>query len=140
MAKKYRVTTGKRVVSALMGWLARRGLGNFVVLTTRGRTSGEPREVTVSPIVVDGVEYLVSPYGDSAWVLNVREDPHVSITRGGTTREVEVVEVTGSRPEVVEAYYHREAFARQFMDVPEEPTVADFAAVADRFPVFEIPR
>jgi deazaflavin-dependent oxidoreductase (nitroreductase family) len=139
VAKKYEVTAGKRVVSAIMGWAARRGLGNFVVLTTRGRKSGEPRQVTVSPITFDGVDYLVSPYGGSGWVLNVRADPHVSLTKGGTTREAELVEVTGSRPEVVQAYYRREAFSRQFMDVPEDPTVDDFAAVAERFPVFEIP-
>lgn len=140
MAKKYEVTTGKRVVSWMMSQAARLGLGNFVVLTTVGRSSGAPRRVTVAPITNDGIDYLVSPYGDSAWVLNARANPIARISRGGKENQVTLVEVTGTKPELVRAYYERESFARQFMDVPGEATVDDFASVADRFPVFEIQR
>jgi len=138
MAKEYEVTTGKRVVSWIMAGAARLGLGNFVVLTTTGRRSGQPREVTTSPISDDEGQYLVSPYGDSAWVLNARAKPTVTIKRGGSETRVRLVEVTGEKPELVRAYYEREGFARQFMEVPGEAAVADFAAVSTRFPVFRI--
>jgi len=137
MAKEYEVTAGKRVVSWLMAQLARLGLGNFAVLVATGRKSGEQRRITVSPISDDEGEYLVSPYGDSAWVLNVRSNPAATLIRGAET-EIALVEVTGQKPELVKAYYEREAFARQFMDVPGEATVDDFASVPDRFPVFRI--
>lgn len=138
MARDYEVTTGKRIVSWLMGGLARLGLGNFILLTTTGRKSGEPRSVTLAPITDDEGEYLVSPYGQSAWVLNARDDPVATIRRGRDESSVRLVEVTGAKPEIVERYYRREGFARQFMDVPGEGTVEDFATVPERFPVFRI--
>lgn len=138
MAKKYQVTTGKKIVSWLMGIAARLGLGNFVVLTTTGRKSGQPRRVTVSPISDGEGEYLVSPYGQSAWVLNVRADPTPTIRRGGSEDTVRLIEVTGQKPELVKAYYEREVFARQFMDVQGQANVDDFSSVPERFPVFRI--
>lgn len=138
MAKKYEVTTGKRIISSLIATMARFGFGNFVVLTTTGRKSGQPRAVTISPIADEEGQYLVSPYGDSAWVLNARANPSATIRRGGSESPVRLVEVSGGKPELVKAYYEREVFARQFMDVPGEATVDDFASVPDHFPVFRV--
>jgi deazaflavin-dependent oxidoreductase (nitroreductase family) len=138
MAKEYEVTAGKRFISWLMARAAGLGLGNFVVLIITGRKSGRPRNVTVSPITDDGGRYLVSPYGNSGWVLNARADPTAIVKRGGSETRVRLVEVTGEKPEVVKAYYEREGFARQFMDVPGKATVHDFASVPERFPVFRI--
>lgn len=138
MAKEYEVTTGKRLVSWLMARAAGFGMGNFVVLTTTGRKSGEPRRVTVAPISDDEGRYLVSPYGNSGWVLNARADPIAIIQRGGSETRIRLVEVTGEKPELVKAYHGREGFARQFMDVPGEATTDDFALVPNRFPVFRI--
>jgi deazaflavin-dependent oxidoreductase (nitroreductase family) len=138
VAREYEVTPGKRVISWLMAKAAGLGLGNFVVLIITGRKSGRPRNVTMSPISDDEGRYLVSPYGDSGWVLNARADPSAIMKRGGSETPVRLVEVTGQKPELVKAYYEREAFARQFMDVPGEATVDDFASVPDRFPVFRI--
>jgi deazaflavin-dependent oxidoreductase (nitroreductase family) len=138
MVKEYQVTTGKRVVSWMMAQAARLGLGNFTLITTLGKRSGEPRRVTVAPIADDDEEYLVSPYGEVAWVHNVRAHPAVRMRRGGTEKPVELIEVTGQRPDLVRRYYERESFARQFMDLPENPDEGDFARFADRFPVFRI--
>lgn len=138
MAEKYEVTTGKRMVSWLTARFAWMGIGNFVVLTTTGAKTGRPRRVTLSPITDEGKEYLVSPYGDSGWVLNARAEPMAQIRRGGNIRSVRLVEVTGERPELVKRYHDREAFARRYMDVPGDAAVEDFAAVPERFPIFEI--
>jgi len=140
MAKQYEVTTGKRVVTWIMAQAARLGMGNFVVLTTTGRKSGKLREVTLSPVEDGGVEYLVSPYGDSDWVINVRANSVATIRRGRSEETVRLTEVTGTKPELVKRYYDREAFARGFMEVPGDATVDDFASVAERFPVFEVVR
>lgn len=138
MAKEYEVTTGKRIVSRMMGTCARLGIGNFVILTTTGRETGQPRTVTLAPISDPDGQYLVSPYGNSAWVRNVRKTPHAVLQRGGSRRAVRLVEVTGQKANLVKGYYEREAFARQFMDVPGDGTVEDFATVPDRFPVFRV--
>ncbi len=136
MAKTYRVTGLVRLVNRVMKWMARIGRGPSSVLTTTGRRSGEAREVPVSPITVDGVEYLVSPYGAVSWVHNIRANPTATLSRGGRTRSVRLVEVTA--PPVVLAYRARESFARPYMDLPDEPTEDEVRQRAHRFPVFKV--
>ena len=79
MAKVYKASP---MVNRLTSWSARRGWGRTEVLATRGRKSGEERQLPVSPIRLDGQEYLVAPYGEVAWVRNVRAEPNASLRRG----------------------------------------------------------
>jgi len=139
MAKTYEVNESTRRIARLMSWMARLGMGRTQILTTKGRKSGTPRDVPVSPIELDGVEYVVSPYGIRAWVLNVRADPSVTLRHGSKLREVKLEEVTGptSAP-IVAAYHARESYARKYMDVPENPSQDDFADGFERFPVFTV--
>lgn len=64
-----------------------------LVLTTRGRRTGEPREVVLLH-AVDGDSWVVlaSNWGQAhhpAWALNLLADPHARVTvRGRTTRVV----------------------------------------------------
>lgn len=139
MAKQYEVNDATRRVARIMSWMARRGIGRTEILTTTGRSSGEPRAVPVSPIEVDGVEYIVAPYGPVGWVLNVRADPMAMLRHGSTSRRVRLEEVEGQPAAAVVAAYHaRERYARAYMDVPENPVIEDFAARSDRFPVFRV--
>jgi deazaflavin-dependent oxidoreductase (nitroreductase family) len=139
MARPYVVSSSVRRVNRIMSWMARRGLGRTEVLTAHGRKSGETRTTPVTPITIDGVEYLVAPYGAKGWVHNVRAGPAVELRRGSRVRRVRLTEVTGPGiAHVVAAYHAREGFARRFMDVPENPQERDFAAAADRFPVFRV--
>lgn len=116
--------------------LASLGISRLVVLTTVGRRSGSPREVPVAPIRHDGITYLVAPYGEVSWVHNVRAHPEATLRRGRTVQEVVLWEV--DHPEVVQRYYEREPIASRFMEVPGEASVADFASVTGRFPVFRV--
>lgn len=136
MAKQYQVP---RNVNRLMAWTARRGMGKTQLLTTTGRKSGEKREVPVSPIEIDGSEYVVSPYGEVSWVHNVRADSTASLRHGSKERRVRLKETPAAEAApIVAAYYERESYARPYMDVPESPTVDDFAARASMFPVFKV--
>jgi deazaflavin-dependent oxidoreductase (nitroreductase family) len=136
MAKQYQATHGiNRITSAL----ARLGIGRTEVLTTTGRKTGAPRRVPVSPIVLDGVEYLVSPYGEVGWVRNARADPTVTLSHGSKTRRARLEEVTDRLgAPVVAAYHARESFSRPYMDVPADPTVEDFESRPGMFPVFRV--
>jgi deazaflavin-dependent oxidoreductase (nitroreductase family) len=134
MAKKYEVTGA---INRLTSALARLGVGRTELMTTIGRKSGEARRVPVSPIVLDGVEYLVSPYGERAWVQNARANPMVTLRHGPKQRQVRLEEVSDGAA-VVAGYYARESFSRPYMEVPENPTVDDFAARSDQFPVFRV--
>jgi hypothetical protein len=52
---------------------------------------------------------------------------------------VRLAEVSGdAAAEAVAAYYARETFPRPYMDVPENPSIADFAAKTGEFPVFRV--
>jgi deazaflavin-dependent oxidoreductase (nitroreductase family) len=136
MAKEYQASPN---VNRLTSWAARRGWGRTQVLSTTGRNSGQERQVPVSPIELDGTEYLVAPYGEVAWVSNVRADPNVTLRHGSGTRRAQLVEVSGDvAAEAVAAYYARETFPRPYMDVPDNPTVADFAERSGMFPVFRV--
>jgi deazaflavin-dependent oxidoreductase (nitroreductase family) len=53
-------------------------------LVTRGRTSGEPRPITIWFAAVGRTVYLLSGGGEAAhWVRNLRADPAVTIEAGG---------------------------------------------------------
>jgi deazaflavin-dependent oxidoreductase (nitroreductase family) len=53
-------------------------------LVTRGRTSGEPRAITIWFAAVGRTVYLLSGGGEAAhWVRNLRADPAVTVVAGG---------------------------------------------------------
>jgi len=72
-----------------------------VKLTTTGRTTGEPREVTLYAWP-DGDEdlVLVASQGgkpnDPAWAFNLRDEPTCEIKRGKTTTTYRATEVKGT--------------------------------------------
>ncbi|MGH8928853.1 MAG: nitroreductase/quinone reductase family protein [Acidimicrobiia bacterium] len=139
MVKEYRRTPMVRFVGWMMSGLARRGMGPSSVLTTIGRKTKKPHLVPVSPIFIEGREYLVAPYGQVGWVKNTRVRPQITLTRGKTEREAVATEVHGEEAaRALAAYHQRETFARPYMDVPLDPTIEDFAARAANFPVFRI--
>ena len=135
MAKEYQAP---KTINRITMWLSRIGVGRSETMTTVGRKSGERRDVPVSPISIDGSEYLVAPYGEVSWVRNVRADPDVTLRHGSRVRNVRLVEVTDEAAEVVKAYWDREKYPRQYMDVPGAARVEDFADVVGRFPVFRV--
>jgi deazaflavin-dependent oxidoreductase (nitroreductase family) len=110
-----------------------------VVLTTTGRQSGEPRAVPVSPLDIDGVGYLVSPYGEVGWVKNVRADPRVRLQHGQQDRTVRLMELTPENTaRFLLRYWTREKITRPYFEVGTTPTVEDFKADAAAHPVFRI--
>ena len=80
------------VFRASDGRLAARGSGMPVLmLTTTGRKSGQRRTTMLtSPLQEDDRIMLVASKGGADrhpdWFLNLRDDPHVEVTLGGTTR------------------------------------------------------
>src|SRR5688572_16038853 len=64
----------QQVFNRFVAWLTRRGVSVWGsrVLEVPGRRSGEPRQVPVNLLTLDGVDYLVSPRGEGQWVRNLR--------------------------------------------------------------------
>jgi deazaflavin-dependent oxidoreductase (nitroreductase family) len=62
-------------------------------LTVAGRRTGDPHKVPVIPIEVDRNRYLVSPYGESDWVRNLRAAGTGELSRKGQTSVFQAVEI-----------------------------------------------
>ena len=55
------------------------GIGGSQTLTVTRSSNHLPQRIPVVVPTVDGVKYLVSTRGESAWVKNVRENPVVAL-------------------------------------------------------------
>jgi hypothetical protein len=93
----------------------------------------------VTPLDIEGTGYLVSPYGQVAWVRNARANPLVKLRHGRQEREVRLMEL---KPEqaarLLHEYWKSEKFVRPYFDVGPNPTTVDFRAEAVSHPVFRI--
>ncbi|MGO9924996.1 MAG: nitroreductase family deazaflavin-dependent oxidoreductase [Mycobacterium sp.] len=65
-----------------------------VVLTVKGRKSGRDRSTPVTPMTVDGNQYVVAGFPGADWVANVRAAGHVTLTRGRRAQRVQMVELS----------------------------------------------
>jgi deazaflavin-dependent oxidoreductase (nitroreductase family) len=78
-------------------------------LTVVGRRTGEARRVPVIPVEVGGSRYLVSPYGESEWVRNLRAAGKGELSRKGRTEAFDAVEVPVDQRSPVIARYREVA-------------------------------
>lgn len=65
-----------------------------VVLTAPGRRTGKPRSTPVTPMLVDGVRYVVNGYPGADWAHNVRAAQEVTLRQGRRAERVRLVELT----------------------------------------------
>jgi F420H(2)-dependent quinone reductase len=97
--------------------------GPFETLVVAKRTSKQPQKIPVTPIEVDGVKYLVSAYGETQWVKNVRANPDIKL--GGVDYAATETPVDARTP-ILDAYkakvgkYVDDQF-RQLPDAADHP-------------------
>jgi len=92
----------RRLVNPLVSRLR---TGGVATLTVAGRNSGRPRTVPVIPVELNGIRYLVSPFGESDWVRNLRKAGTGQLrSRAGmeTFRTTELP--VAQRPPIIAAY------------------------------------
>src|SRR4029077_291134 len=65
-----------------------------VVLTVPGRKSGRDRSTPVTPMTVDGEEYVVPGFPGADWVANARAAGQARLARGRNIRRVNMVELS----------------------------------------------
>jgi deazaflavin-dependent oxidoreductase (nitroreductase family) len=75
--------------------LLRAGLsmGPNVLMTIRGRTSGEPRTAPVAVAEIDGRRYVIGAYGEVNWVRNLRAAGEAEIRIHGGIEHVRATEL-----------------------------------------------
>jgi deazaflavin-dependent oxidoreductase (nitroreductase family) len=100
------------LIGALRGYFSR--APGWVLLTTRGRKTGLPREVLLPCTRFDGTILVMSTYGErSDWMRNLRREPRVQVTQRGR--------VVGARAEVVEDLARKRALVTAHPFVPAAP-------------------
>jgi deazaflavin-dependent oxidoreductase (nitroreductase family) len=99
-----------RAANALIGWLAEMGisLAGTKALRVRGRKTGKPRGVVVNVLRVDGVDYVVSPRGNTQWVRNVRAAGVVDVGPRWRRRRLRTTEVADpAKADLLKRYLDR---------------------------------
>jgi deazaflavin-dependent oxidoreductase (nitroreductase family) len=117
-------------------------MGPLRLLRTRGRQTGQAHVVPVAVLRHRGREWLVSPFGETRWVRDVRASGTAELGRGRDYRAVDLTEIDDrTKIGVLRAYrrrfrlvpFVREAFTAGPADPPEI-----YLAERDRHPVFLI--
>jgi deazaflavin-dependent oxidoreductase (nitroreductase family) len=144
MAKHYRYTFRRRVENAIVGTLVRLGVGlppEFCLLTARGRRSGKEHTNPVLTISEGGHTWLVAPYGEVQWVLNVRSNPRARLSRSRSSEHVLLSELEPSDAiPTLRAYLAKAPIVRPFFDVALSSSDAEYLAEAPTHPVFAVTR
>jgi deazaflavin-dependent oxidoreductase (nitroreductase family) len=99
-----------RAANAVIRWLAEVGISiaGTTALRVRGRKTGKPRAVVINLLTVDGVDYLVSPRGNTQWARNVRAAGVVEVGPRWRRRLARVSEVDdAAKPDVLRRYLAR---------------------------------
>ena len=138
---RYRLGLARRAANTLVSALLRLGLGpaRTYLLTVAGRRSGAPRTTPVTLVEEDGRRWLVAPYGEVAWVHNLRAAGKAMLFRGARSETVVVREVNADEAApVLKMYVTRVPITRPYFDAKPESDLAAFRAEAPRHPVFAI--
>jgi deazaflavin-dependent oxidoreductase (nitroreductase family) len=99
-----------RAANAVIRWLAELGISiaGTQALHVRGRKSGKTRAVVINLLNVDGVDYLVSPRGNTQWARNVRAAGAVEVGPRWRRRLAQASEVDdAAKPELLRRYLAR---------------------------------
>ncbi|OBG65331.1 hypothetical protein A9X03_15735 [Mycobacterium sp. E1715] len=144
MSTRYEEPNGAaRAANAVIRWLAEMGvsIAGTRALRVRGRKSGKPRAVVINVLTVDGVDYLVSPRGNTQWARNVRAAGVVETGPRWRRRRARVSEVAdAAKPELLRRYLDR--WYWQVKDyvagLTPDSTDEQFRAVAPTIPVFAL--
>ncbi len=141
MAKTFQVNVATRMRDSLIMALLRAGvnMGTTLLLTVRGRKSGQPHTVPIRLIEQDGHSFLVAPYGVDQWVRNLRVAGQATLTRGRRSEAISVTELTAQEAApILKQYLLNIPWVRPYFDVTIDSPLEAFESEAPRHPVFKI--
>jgi deazaflavin-dependent oxidoreductase (nitroreductase family) len=118
------------------------GPPSWVTLEVVGRKSGRPISFPLVMAAIAGERFVVSMLGnDAAWVRNLRAADGAALLRSGGEEHVRLEEVpTRNRAPLLREYLRIAPGARPHIPVDKNAPLAEFDAVAGRFPVFRVTR
>ena len=118
-------------------------LGQAYLLETPGRRTGRRHQVPIAVYRYDGRRWLVSIFGETGWVANIRSAGRAALLRGHHSEPITVTEITDERRAVVamnlrRSRYRINPFVRNAFTATPGDGLAAFEAEAHRHPVFLI--
>jgi deazaflavin-dependent oxidoreductase (nitroreductase family) len=134
-------TRVERAATAAIRGLAQLGISiaGTRVLRVRGRKTGKRRAVVINLLTVDGVDYVVSPRGNTQWARNVRAAGEVEVGQRWRSARARVSEVADDdKPELLRRYLARWYWQVKDYVLGLTPESGDdeLRAVAPSIPVF----
>ena len=116
-AARYRLGLGRRAVNRIVRALLRLGWGPAAYLLV----------------------WLVAPYGEVAWVRNLRSAGLTTLSRGRRVEEISVREIgVDDAAPVLRMYVRRVPITRAYFDAGPESDLDAFRAEAPQHPVFAV--
>lgn len=138
----WRPTRLGRLVNRLTGWRSANRLAPPFLQTpeVRGRVSGKVRATPVVIATVESQRYLVSMLGErSEWVRNVEASGGMATLRHGSREPVRLVALpVDQRAPILREYVRVAESGRRHFPLAPGASLDEFAAIADRYPVFRI--
>lgn len=130
-----------RAGNTVIRWLAELGvsIAGTRALRVRGRKTGKQRSVVINLLTIDGVDYLVSPRGNTQWARNVRAAGVVDMGPRWRRRSVAATEVDDAgKPELLKRYLDRWYWQVKgyVAGLTPESSEEQFRAAAPSIPVF----
>ncbi|MEV5743036.1 nitroreductase/quinone reductase family protein [Microbispora rosea] len=125
-------------------WAVMLGLGlaprRWVTLEVVGRRTGRIVRFPLGMADWRGEWYLVPMLGENCnWVRNVRAADGLVKIRHGRTRNCRLVEIpVGQRAPILKRYLQKVPGARPHMPLDLHAPLAEFEAIAARYPVFHV--
>ena len=130
-----------RAGNAVIRWLAEMGISiaGTRALRVRGRKSGKTHGVVINLLTIDGVDYLVSPRGQTQWARNVRAAGVVELGSRWSRAPMRAGEVDdAAKPALLRRYLERWYWQVKDYVAPLTPDSSDeqLLAGAPTIPVF----
>lgn len=141
MMKEYKLDAAQRLGNAIFGLTTRLGLGAQYrwILSVPGRRTGFIRSTPVDVMNIDGERWLVAPYKETNWVLNVRAHPMVTLSRGGRTQHFLARPALGSeRVDVIRQYLRLVPITAPYWNITEKSADTDIERESLDHPIFHL--
>ena len=131
-----------RIANRIYGWFTVLSItpSYSFLLAVKGRKSDKIHRTPVNLLEFDQRLYLVGTRGYTQWSHNAASDGEVTLLRGRRRDRYRVRALTDSeKPEILQHYLRRfHLMSGRFFSVPEDASLAAFAQIAHKHPVFEL--
>jgi deazaflavin-dependent oxidoreductase (nitroreductase family) len=132
----------ERLFNRAFGLVVAWGLAprDYWLVQVRGRKTGRVHATPVILMEIGSTAFLVAPRGRTQWVRNAEAATEVTLARGSRRRRYRVRSLSdAAKAPVLRTYLDRfKTFVQRYFPVPAGAPLEAFAAIAGRYPVFEL--